>query len=112
MQIAFRDMDRSPPLAAVIREKTNELERVAPDPVACRVTVAQEVRHRHQGRDSSVRLDITTRGKEVAFTRKQHEDAFVAARASSSSKKPAPKVRSAALDPGRSRLKESRRRGS
>ncbi|MCK6431172.1 MAG: HPF/RaiA family ribosome-associated protein [Burkholderiaceae bacterium] len=80
VQITFRDMDRSPALEAAIREKTDKLERVTPDLVACRVTVAQEARHQHQGREISVRLDITTRGKEFAFTRKHHEDAFVAAR--------------------------------
>lgn len=80
MQIGLRDRRRSPALAAAIRAKTHKLDRVTPNRVACRVTVAQEARHPHQGRATSVRLDITTRGKEFAFRCKHHEDAFVAAR--------------------------------
>lgn len=80
VQITFRDIECSPALEAAIHEKIAKLELVTPDLVGCRVTVAQEARHHHQGREIALRLDLTTRGREFAITRKHHEDAFVAAR--------------------------------
>jgi cold shock CspA family protein len=79
-QITFRDFERSAALEASIREKIAKLELVTPDLVGCRVTITQEARHHQQGREIALRLDITTRGREFAVTRKHHEDAFVAAR--------------------------------
>jgi len=77
LQISFHGIDRSPALEAAISEKAHGLSRFDSALISCRVTVEQEGRHQHQGREVAVRIDLSTPGKEIVVTRK-NEDAFAA----------------------------------
>jgi cold shock CspA family protein len=48
--------------------------------MSCRVVVEETQRRRHQGNLFSVRIDLTVPGKEIAVSRQEHEDAYVAVR--------------------------------
>jgi ribosomal subunit interface protein len=80
LQVSFQGLERSPALEAAIEERATKLDRFHPHIVSCRVTVTQETRHHVQGRPFGVRLDLTVPGKEIAVTKKEDEDAFVAVR--------------------------------
>ncbi len=80
LQISFHGIDRSPALEAAITEKAHGLSRFDSELITCRVTVEQEGRHQHQGREVAVRIDLTVPGQEIVVTRK-HEDAFAATNA-------------------------------
>jgi cold shock CspA family protein/ribosome-associated translation inhibitor RaiA len=78
-------MDSSQALAARIRERAEELDRVFERIVSCRVVV--ECRHprRQQGNLFRVRVDLTVPGREIVVGRDPaahhaHEDAHVAVR--------------------------------
>jgi ribosomal subunit interface protein len=85
LQITFRHMDSSDAVAARIRERTAELERVFDRITSCRVVV--ECRHpRHQqGNLFRVRVDLKVPGRELVVGRdpaahQAHEDVYVAIR--------------------------------
>ena len=85
LQITFRHMDSSDAVAARIRERTAELERVFDRITSCRVVV--ECRHpRHQqGNLFRVRVDLKVPGREIVVGRDPaahhaHEDVYVAIR--------------------------------
>lgn len=80
LQIVVRDTPHSPALDARIREKALKLEEFDPRIISCRVTVEEGSKHRHQGRQFSVRIDLRVPGREIAVTREHHEDVYVALR--------------------------------
>lgn len=82
IQINFLHMSRSPALEADLRERAEKLRQFHPAISGCTVTVEPEGKHRRQGIKYNVRLDIKTKGKEIAITRHAEEDAFIAARES------------------------------
>ena len=84
--ITFRDMEPSEALRARIEQRVERLQRLHPHLGSCRVTVATEKLHQHQGHRFHVRIDVTAPpGHEVVVDhepaqRQTHEDAFVAVR--------------------------------
>jgi ribosomal subunit interface protein len=80
IQITFRGMEGSAALEAAIRDRAGKLERIHQHLMSCRVVVEEEARHKSQGRQFVVRLDIKVAGGEVAINREHSEDAFVAVR--------------------------------
>ncbi|HWI81139.1 HPF/RaiA family ribosome-associated protein [Ramlibacter sp.] len=78
--IRFIGMEPSDALASTVREKTAKLELFCPQIMACRVTIEQPHRHRNQGRAFTVRLDLTLPGRELAVSRVEQEDVYVALR--------------------------------
>jgi ribosome-associated translation inhibitor RaiA len=80
LQIVVRDVPKSPALDARIREKVAKLEESDPRIIACRVVVERTGRHRYQGRQLSVRIDLRTPGREIVVTREHDEDIHVALR--------------------------------
>lgn len=86
LEIHFRNLDRSPAIEAVIRERAERLERFAGDIVSCRVTVEGGAhRHHRQGNLFEVRVDLRFAGGEVVASRdpdehRAHEDVHVAVR--------------------------------
>jgi ribosomal subunit interface protein len=79
-QVVFHGMEPSPAVEARAREKVAMLERFCHDVVACRVSVDQLQKHKHQGRPFGVRIDLTIPGHEVVVDRVEHEDVYVALR--------------------------------
>ncbi len=85
LQITFRNMEASPAMEALIREKAEKLDRYHDHIMSCRVMVEARHRRHHKGVIYHVRLDITVPGKEIVISREPeknhaHEDAYVAIR--------------------------------
>jgi ribosomal subunit interface protein len=81
LQINIRGMEHSEALDAHIREKAVKLEEFYPRMIGCHVTVDQPHRHRHQGGQFEVRINIHLPGRgEVAVNRQHAEDVYVALR--------------------------------
>jgi ribosome-associated translation inhibitor RaiA len=73
-------MPRSEALEQAILEHAAKLDRFHPHLVSCRAVVEEAARHKQQGKEFVVRLDIKVSGAEVAINRERNEDPFVAAR--------------------------------
>jgi cold shock CspA family protein/ribosome-associated translation inhibitor RaiA len=85
LQITFRHMDSSEALAARIRERAEELDRIFDRIVSCRVAVELQTARHQQGNLFHVRVDLTVPGREIVVGRDPaahhaHEDAHVAVR--------------------------------
>ena len=85
LQISFRNMDPSPDVEAMVREKAAKLNRFFERIVGCDVTIEAPHRRRHKGKLYKVRIDIGMPGKDVHVTQEgpknqAHEDITVAIR--------------------------------
>jgi ribosomal subunit interface protein len=80
IQITFHGLANSPALEAAIRERADKLDRFHHHVMSCRAVVEEVARHKNQGKEFAVRLDIKVAGGEVAVNREHSEDAFVAVR--------------------------------
>ena len=63
LQISFRNMDPSPAVEAIIREKAAKLDRYFGRIVSCDVSVEAPHRHHHKGKLYKVRIDIGPAGQ-------------------------------------------------
>lgn len=79
LQIHFAEVDRSEAVEADIRRRVDKLEALSEKVTACRVHVAHEGRHHHQGRLFKVGVDLTFPGAEIVSSHAD-EDVFVAIR--------------------------------
>ena len=80
LQITIRDMPRSEALDADIRDRVAKLEEFSPRIVSCRVNVEEVGRHKHQGKQFRVRIDVRVPGEEIVVNRDHDEDVYVALR--------------------------------
>ena len=80
LQITVREMEHSEALDQQIRDKVAKLERIYPRLMACRVLAERQDRHKQQGSQFAVRVDLTLPGKEIVVNRQHAEDAYVALR--------------------------------
>ena len=80
LQITFRNMQHSAVIEANINEKASKLDRFYDRIMSCRVVVEASQRRHHQGNLYSVRIDITVPGKELAISRQENADPYVAVR--------------------------------
>lgn len=80
LQITFHGAPRSEALEARIREKAARLEKFYPRITSCRVAVEERDRHRHQGKEFRIRLDVRVPEHEIVVNRDHHEDVYVALR--------------------------------
>jgi len=80
LQVTFRNMPHSESIEANINEKAGKLDRFYGRIMSCRVVVEESQRRQHKGNQYCVRIDITVPGKELAVTREENEDAYVAVR--------------------------------
>ena len=80
LDLRFIGLTPSEAVEAAVRRKVAHLERFRQDLMACRVTIEQVDKHRHQGRHYAVRIDLTIPGHELTVNRVQHEDVYVALR--------------------------------
>lgn len=74
LQIHFKDLRRDEAVESLIKEKVNKLERMSPDMIHCRVTIALPHRSHRKGNFFDVRIDISLPGKEIAVTRESHDE--------------------------------------
>jgi ribosomal subunit interface protein len=80
LQVTFRNFPHSEAIEANISEKAAKLDRFNERIMSCRVVVEASQRRQHQGKLFSVRIDLTVPGKELAVTREENEDVYVAVR--------------------------------
>lgn len=80
LQITFHGAPRSEALETRIRDKVAHLEKFHPRMTSCRVAVEERDRHRHQGKEFRIRLDIRVPEHEIVVNRDHHEDVYVALR--------------------------------
>ena len=80
LQVTFRNMQHSAVIEETINEKALKLDRFYDRIMGCRVVVEASQRRHHQGNLYSVRIDVTVPGKELAVSRQENADAYVAVR--------------------------------
>jgi len=80
LQLTFRNMPHSKAIEDKINVKAAKLDKYYDRIMSCRVVVEESQRRQHQGKLFSVRIDITVPGKELAVTRQENEDPYVAVR--------------------------------
>lgn len=80
IQITFRGVANSAALEAAVRERASKLGQFHPHVMSCRAVIETAARHKTQGKEFVVRLDIKVAGAEIAVNREHSEDAFVAVR--------------------------------
>ena len=81
LQIVFRDIPRSDAIEAEIHKRASKLEQASQKITSCRVTVEAAGRHKHQGVQRGVHIDLKMPRGEVAVTRHHaDEDLYVAIR--------------------------------
>lgn len=92
LQVSFRQLEPSAEIEAIVAEKAAVLDRFADRIMSCRVTIEPAGKHRRQGNQYAVHIDLKLPGHEIAISREpsQHvehreigvtlRDAFDAAR--------------------------------
>ena len=78
LQITLRNIAKSEAVELAIRKRVDKLDRYHPKIVRCRVVVEIPSRHKHQGKEFVVRLDIKVPGSEIVVTHDHHEDLYAA----------------------------------
>ncbi len=78
LQITLRNIPKSEAVEAAIRRRAEKLDRYHRNIVSCRVVVEIPSRHKHQGKEFVVRLDIKVPGSEIVVTHDHHEDLYAA----------------------------------
>lgn len=80
LQITIRGMAPSEALESRIRSKAEKLDEFFDHITSCRITVEEPHKHKHQGKQYNVRIDIGVPGHEIVVNRDHHEDVYVALR--------------------------------
>ena len=78
LQITLRNIPKSEAVEAAIRKRAEKLDRYHRNIVSCRVVVEIPSRHKQQGKEFVVRLDIKVPGSEIVVTHDHHEDLYAA----------------------------------
>lgn len=80
LRITFQDMPQSAAVEQIVQEKVEKLERFYPHLIGCHVALQTLGKHKHQGRQFAVRIDLTAPGKEIVVNHDHDEDIYVAIR--------------------------------
>jgi ribosomal subunit interface protein len=78
LQITLRNVDKSEAVEAAIRKAVAKLDHFHRRIVSCRVVVEIPSRHKQQGKEFVVRLDIKVPGNEIVVTHDHHVDLYAA----------------------------------
>ncbi len=78
LQITLRNIAKSKTVEAAIRKRAAKLDRFHRRIVSCRVVVEIPSRHKQQGKEFVVRLDIKIPGSEIVITHDHHVDLYAA----------------------------------
>src|SRR6476661_1838382 len=78
LQIKLRNSAKCDAVEAAIRRRAAKLNRYHRRIVSCRVVVEIPSRHKHQGKEFVVRLDIKVPGSEIVITHDHNEDLYAA----------------------------------
>jgi ribosomal subunit interface protein len=78
LQITFHGLQHSDAVYNAIREKATKLEQYYDRITSCRVVLELNARHKRQGKQYAVRIQLKVPGGEIAVTREHDEDLQVA----------------------------------
>jgi ribosomal subunit interface protein len=78
LQITLRNIAKSEAVEACIRRKAEKLDRYHRRIISCRVVVEIPSRHKQQGKEFVVHLDIKVPGNEIVITHDHNEDLYAA----------------------------------
>ena len=81
MQITLRGIPHSGALERYVGEQARRLDRICDRILTCHVVAESLHRHRQEGAQFVVRLNITLPGTEVVVNREHGEDVYIAVRA-------------------------------
>lgn len=74
LQISSRKVELSDSIINVIKQKAEKLETFTDQIIGCRVMVEAPHRHKQQGKEFNVRIDLTMPGTELVVKREPSED--------------------------------------
>ena len=80
LKITMRDFPHSEALDAHIRSKVEKLENTFNQIVSCHVVVTVPHKHKQQGNQFNVRIELNVPGSEIVVNHDLHEDVYVALR--------------------------------
>ena len=80
LQISLHGIERSNALYTAIQDKATKLERYYDRIISCRVVLELNARHKHQGKQFNVRIDLKVPGGELVVTHQHDEDLQIALR--------------------------------
>jgi ribosomal subunit interface protein len=80
VQITYRGMPSSAAIEDAVRDRVAKLEQFHARIMSCRVVLEQPARHKQQGKQFVVHVDVKVPGGEIAVNRDHHEDIYVALR--------------------------------
>ena len=80
LQISLHGIEHSNALYNAIQDKAAKLERYYDRIVSCRVVLEVDARHKHHGKQFTVRIDLKVPGGEIAVNREHSEDLQIALR--------------------------------
>jgi ribosomal subunit interface protein len=80
LQITLHGIEHSDALYNSVREKLEKLDHYYEHIMSCRVTLELAGRHKHHGKQFSVRIDLKAPGGEIAITHQHDEDLQIALR--------------------------------
>ena len=80
IQISLHGIERSRALNSAVRARAEKLERYYDRIMSCRVVLEPAGRHKHQGQQFSIRIELKVPGGEIAVTHKHDEEVQVALR--------------------------------
>ena len=80
VQITYRGMPSTAAIEDAVRDRVAKLEQFHARIMSCRVVIEQPGRHKQQGKQFIVHVDVKVPGGEIAVNRDHSEDVYVALR--------------------------------
>ena len=80
VQVTYRGMESSAAIEDAVRDRAAKLEQFHPRIMSCRVVIEQPARHKGQGKEFVVHVDLKVPGGEIAVNRDHDADLYVALR--------------------------------
>jgi len=80
LQLTLRDIPHSEAVETAVREKAAKLDLLYPHIMRCQVVIELAGKHKHQGKEFGVRIDLSVPGREIVVNREHGEDVYVVLR--------------------------------
>jgi ribosome-associated translation inhibitor RaiA len=74
LQISWKNIARSEAITNIVKDKAEKLDRLCPDIMSCRVTIAMPHKSHHKGNHFHITIDVSLPGKEVAVSREGQDE--------------------------------------
>ncbi len=101
LEMTFRDVEKTPEIEELIKQKTARLDKVFPDLMSCRISVEKPQKHQRSGSPFRVRIEMGVPGDDIMVTRESGEGDM---------HEPLSKIVNQAFTVARRRLREAKER--